>query len=114
MVQIVNTCSFHVEADEYYDRKQDSVDWDGPNGDGVVVERVFEICHHVFTDVSVERRDELQADLDGHQDHEYDPVVFVFGGETSSVASYCVNAEIYLLHPPSLRLLFLFKNTQSS
>ena len=111
VVKIVHASPLHVETDEYYDREQHSVDWYGPDRDGVVIKRVFKISHHVSPNVSVERRYELQTDLDGHQDHEYDPVVFVFRGDAGSMASYRVDSKIYLLHPPSLRLRFLFKNT---
>lgn len=113
VVEIVHTCPFEVETDEHYDGEKHRVDRHGPDRDSVVLERVLEVCHHVFPNVSVERGDDVQADDDGPQDHKYDPIVLVFRGDSASMAPYCVNPKIYLLHPPSLRLLLLPKHTQS-
>jgi len=107
VVQIVHTCPLQVEADEHYDGKKHSVHRDRPDRYGVVLERVLEVSHHVFSHVAVERRDEVQAYLDGNQDDEYDPIVLVFRSDSSSMGLYSVNTKIYLLHPPSLRLLVL-------
>lgn len=109
VVQIVHTSPLKVEADEQYDRKKHRVHRDGPDRDGVVLERVLEVCHHVLSHVAVERRDEVQANLDGDQDDEYNPIVLVFRGDSASMGLYSVNSKIYLLNPSSLRLLVLPK-----
>lgn len=47
---------------------------DGPDGDGVALERVPEADHHVFSDEPVERLDQVEAGVDGDEEGQHDPV----------------------------------------
>jgi hypothetical protein len=57
----------------------------GPDGDGVALQRVPEVGHHVLADEPVERLDEVEPHVDGDEKGQHDPVVQVQPRDLASV-----------------------------
>lgn len=47
---------------------------DGPDGNGVALQRVPEVGDHVLADEPVEGLDEVEPDVDGDEKGEHDPI----------------------------------------
>ena len=57
----------------------------GPDGDGVALQGVPEVGHHVRADEPVERLDEVEPHVDGDEKGQHDPVVQVQPRDLASV-----------------------------